>query len=357
MIFNITDPEFGALSDQHGFDNTPCIQKALDKAEARGGGTVLVPDRRFWYKGALRVGHGVTIAGEHATIPDPMWRPAEKAQGSTLLPTNESEPAITFEGSNGGMCGLMIAYPNQRKTDDPNVGNLGPIPYPPTIVSKGSNTFDRLLLSNSYIGMRLLCGRNYVQNSHIGGLLSGVEIDNAWDVCRIDNTLISAWWIQGFPPFTTGLDFWVVAHGTGIIARKADGLQLSKLLIFGKNVAIDFGPSATVTDGAVSGTGTDVNIDSCRHGVVVSATEERVGFSFHNLLLGPYWDGPLGHAIWLKEPPIASAPPKVSVWGGSIRHQWARKSDGTDWAFRVDGHQGRLSVRGVIGYDVLLPRL
>lgn len=353
--------QFGAVPEDPSADNTQAFQKAIDAAALRGGGIVWVPFLRFYFNGSLVLKTGVVLAGEGRGPYDVMISPILNRQGPTLLPRAiDGEAFILLQGANTGIEDLIIAYPDQLPPDHPGIGNTGPKVYPPTILVKNpaSSRINRVYIPNSYHAISLFVGRVYIQDCHIGAYKYGVTIDDTWDVVRIQNTVFEPFWDWGFT-FPQSVDFWVLNNGTGITARRSDGLMISDVLIFGQQTGILFEKSQTPTDpnGGVSGHGSNINLDSVRNGVIAFASEERVGFVFTNLLMGPYWDAP-GHAIWVgRKDKYENCPPRISVVGGSIRHQWAVKPNGEDWAFRLDEGDGReLHLERIIGYD-LGPRL
>lgn len=364
---SVTD--FGAMPDHLEMDSTIAFQAALNTKRA-----VSVPWGRYRITKPLGADQGSQLIGEGIAY-DPMWAPWAFAQGPTLLiEHDQGEAAITFWGSNAGLERLIIAYPNQAPPS-----SSAPIPYPPTILAKQPVNISRCYLPNSFDGIEVWAGRTHIENSLIGAYRNGIVVDNALDEVRIDRVYLEPFWewwgtYPDMVPFPNPIDWWVMAHGTGIVARKADGFRMRDVLVFGKNTGIRFEKSTyrengvlRWPDGAVSGSASDINLDTVMHGVIAQASEERIGYNFANLHLGPFRDKAMpgyvpGHAVWLQQGPgNTSAPPRISVNGGSIRDLWAKKADGTDWAFRndwgtrLDG--GQLFVKNVIGYDDQRPRL
>lgn len=350
--------DFGAVPENPTVDNTPMFQRALNAGGLRGSAIVWVPSLRFTLRGNLTIPAGVVLAGNGRGPYDPVISsPALKRQGPTLLPEATFGPAfIRIVGANSGVQDLIITYPKQFAPSA-----TAPRVYPPTIQAEQPAKITRMLLTNSYDGVRVLVGRVYIEESHIGAYHRGVVVDNALDEVRIARTVFEPFWNWGLP-FGQPVDYWVLANGVGITAGKADGFRMTDVLIFGQNTGILFAKSAYPQwpDGAVSGSGSDVNLDTVMNGVVAQATEERVGFTFTNLHLGPFRHEVTpgyvpGHAIWLQRlSPSTTSPPIISVVGGSIRHLWATQPGGEDWAFRVD--VGELYRSRIVGDDLSIRR-
>lgn len=309
--FDVT--AYGAVPNRPDLDSTPAFQRALDAAKAVGGGNVRVPYARYWFNGNLTVDHGITIVGNGYGPYDPIgWHPWVKTQGPTMLPRSQAGQAfITIVGANGGLRDLMIAYPDQVQP------NQEPKPYPPTVLVYQPSKITRCYIPNAYKAIVIRVGRVYVDYSHIGSYITDIDIDNAWDVVRVSNCQISLFHNWGVPP----PDWWVLDHGTGILARKADGLSITDTLIFGRETGIRFEENQAITEGVASGYASNVNLDTVRNGIIAKAVHPSVGFSFTNLLLGPIWDERVGYGIWLQRG--SQYPPAIFVQGGSIRLKWA----------------------------------
>lgn len=345
----------GARPEHPELDSTAAFQRAIDAAAA--GGVVTVPDGRFYFDGTLTFSgpRAIALVGEGRGPYDPMVSPIDTRQGPTLLVRAKSgatgQPFIQVAAAGSTIEDLIFAYPDQVKVNDPNVGNTGPRFYPPTIRVLVPSKIRRCTFANGYQDVDILVGRVTLEHDYLGGIKNAVTVDNAWDVVRINSSNIEPFASWGLPPLQP-LHWWSLANATGIIARKVDSLQVNDTLIFGRYAGLSFEPSPMVVDGGVSGMASNVNCDTVRYCLIAKATEERVGFLFSNLLMGPIWDNP-GYAIWLPRAAAGSTTPaRISVWGGSIRHRWlpGNKGDG----LQVDA--GELYIRGVIGND-LGPRL
>lgn len=343
--------KYGAIPESVQADNTLPFQKAIDAAALRGGGVVWVPFLRFYFRGNITIPEGVVLAGRGHGPYDPMQSPALTRQGPTLLPTALGGVAfIRIVGSNSGIQDLIITYPSQFASSA-----AAPRVYPPTILAEMPSKITRMTLTNSYEGIHAMKGRIYIEDCHIGAYYRDIVVDNALDEVRIVHTTMEPFWDWGYAP-PTNIDFWVRANGTGITARKVDGFKLQDVLVQGRYIGIAFDASTVVPDGGPNGSGSDVNLDTVVHGVIATATEERVGFTFNNLEMGPISHLVIpgqerGHAIWLKRLGAATTtPPIINVVGGSMRQLWATQPNGADWAFRVD--VGELYKTRILGDDI-----
>ena len=354
---------FGARPERPDMDSTGPFQHAIDACTAAGGGVVTVPHGRYWFDGYLILGgwgsrnYGCALVGEGRGPYDPMVSPIDRAQGPTLLVRAKSgatgQPFILIVSSSSAVEDLIFAYPDQRKVDDPNVGNLGPIFYPPTIRVEMPAKIRRCTFANGYQDVEILVGRVTLDELYLGGIANAVTINNAADSVRINSSMIEPFASWGLPPLQ-GMHYWSLNHATGIVARKADSLQVSDTLVFGRYAGLVFEESLTLPYGSVSGMVSDVNCDTVRYCVIARATEPHVGVVFTNLLMGPYWDADVGWAIWLPRSSTTSAyRARISVVGGSIRYTWRPGNRG--YGFQADGG-GELYIKNVIGHD-LGPRL
>lgn len=302
--------------------NATAIQAALnDAALPNRDGVVSIPWGRFWVGTGLTVNENVSLVGEGCGPHDPMYPPWDKTVGPSLLVTDRNAPAVWFTGNNWGLRDVIIAHPEQKRVNDPGVETHGPLQYPVTVRADGTGRMSNCLLANSYKGVLVRCGRVRIDNCNITGFLNDIEIDNAYDTVHISHTILGrfgAW----FTSPVIGMDFWVLNHGTGIISRKADDLQLSDVLIYGRETAVLLAENTQVTEGATSGFASNLNLDTVRNGIVAEATHPAFGFVVNNLGLGPFWDVPLGYALWTKTPASAMTP-RLMANGVSVRGLWA----------------------------------
>ncbi len=357
---SVTDLPCNARPDRSELDSTVAFQCAINLEASQGGGIVTVPHGRFWFRGNLSLLSGVALVGEGRGPYDPMISPIANRQGPTLLIRGNSfakqKPFITIWGANSAVEDLIFAYPDQTPANDPQVGTVGPKQYQPTIQVRSPAKIRRNLFVNGWHDVEVLVGRVYLEGNHFGGLKYAVTVDNAWDIVRIADSVFEPFSDWGLPP-PQNLDFWMRNNAIALWIKKADGLELSNLLIYGREQGILFDASEIVPDGAVSGVGSNINLDNVRYGVVMLASEERFGFTFINLSMGPVpEDSPTipggKKAVWLRCG-YPDRQPRLSIIGGTIRHLWERD-------FQVDmcggTPAGQLFKTRIIGDD-LAPRL
>jgi len=135
-LYVVTEAEFGAVADETKTDNTPMIQKALDKAAEDGGGYVYVPAGKYRLNGYLVVPSGVELIGSMSNSSVP------HGEGSILecyYGKNDSEalPFIQIK-ENAGIRGLTIDYPMQEYEE---MDRYAPDIYPYAIQGQGKNVY------------------------------------------------------------------------------------------------------------------------------------------------------------------------------------------------------------------------
>jgi len=330
--------EFGAVCDDPSKDSTASFQEALDAASNFKGGTVWVPYCRFWFEGNLTIGYDVTLAGRGVGPYDASLNPGAFTQGPTLLPRKSTATGaafITVYGMNSAVEDLIFFYPEQvgPSASEPDV-------YPPTLLVTGPSKVTGCLLANSYIGIQVMVGRVFLEKLHIGAFKNDIIVDNAFDVVHISQISASIFWHYG-EPFPLALDQWALENGTGITCYKADSITIHDVLVFYRNTGIAFLDSPVVYGGVAYGRGSDIDLDTVRHGVVARAVNASVAFLFTNLIVGP-GAGPGEQMIWLQAGAVPPHTPRIVVNGGSTRGVWRQ-------VLRVDA--GTFRVRDVVGLN------
>jgi len=185
-IFNVL--RFGAKADGKT-DNTAAIQRAIDKAQERGG-IVYLPPGRYLVGGSLQVKPGVTLKGaqEAPSSITPLI-------GTVILATggrdNEAAPALFEMGQASTVTGLTVWYPEQKPTDIH--------PYPWTFHLVGfDTTVENVTLINSYNGIRTGPETNVRHRirSVCGCVLRrGLLVDACTDIGRVENVQWHChWW-------------------------------------------------------------------------------------------------------------------------------------------------------------------
>lgn len=199
-----TGPRTGALDGDHLMnvrdfeargdgktDDTRAIQNAINAASARGGGTVFVPQGRYFLAGHLDLPAHVTLRGvsEIPDTPDDNW-------GSVLLAVEgqgqaDGTPFITMNRASV-LRGLTIFYPAQKEPV--------PVAYPWTVRGSGDNiSILDCLFVNPYQAVDFgthPCGRHFIQNLYAHALYRGLFVDQCFDIGRCTNVHIWPFWSQ-----------------------------------------------------------------------------------------------------------------------------------------------------------------
>ncbi|MBP5274183.1 MAG: hypothetical protein ILO36_04530 [Abditibacteriota bacterium] len=263
--------DYGAKGDGKT-DCTEAFQKALDAAFAAGGGSVRVPAGDYAFRGTLKIRSGVFLTGTFEAPPT-NYNPHEKEQGkkysgSALMAyagknDPESDAFITLEGSNCGVKGLIVAYPEWSQETVP------PVPYPPCIAGyagDNQNVIDCLLL-NPYEGIRLSgVGRSYIRNVTGYPIKRGLYIDKCYDVSRVENC--------HFWPFGVAYDQkekyceWINKNGVAFEFARSDRQYVLNCFCFGYGAGYKFSESDA---GSCSGSFLGPGADCCANSVLVEA--------------------------------------------------------------------------------------
>ncbi|MEG1886980.1 MAG: glycosyl hydrolase family 28-related protein [Oscillospiraceae bacterium] len=193
FIYNHNVLDFGAKAN--GTDNdTGAIQSALNRAKITGG-TVYIPAGIYRIDGSLTIPHGVTLRGDFCS-PDNDIAPGN----GTILHIYggkddlKSEAAIVL-GVGSAVVGMTFYYPEQ------DYENVVKYPHTVTIAHKDNayegdcSTIQDVWFVNSYSIADLGLGKNngihYVKNVYGSPLFRGFEMDNCYDVGRVEKIFFS----------------------------------------------------------------------------------------------------------------------------------------------------------------------
>ena len=263
--------QFGARGDGRK-DNTDAFQKALDRAHAQGGGIVAVPAGRYLLKGHLVLPANTTLQGVFRSPPATVMK-----SGTVLLPLEgrgnaDGPPFLSSHGTfNAGIRGLGIYYPEQ---DD---GSVDPAPYPWTIESSGNDfSVQDVALTNTYQGINLAgSARHYVARVYGQPLLTGIYVDQCYDVGRIENIHFYPFWSG--PP--SRVFKWVGAHGVGIRIARSDWQYVLNTFVLGYNIGYHFVQSP---DGPCNGNFVGLGADASGRAAVVVEQSQPPGLLITN---------------------------------------------------------------------------
>ncbi|MBR4749936.1 MAG: hypothetical protein IK083_10260 [Abditibacteriota bacterium] len=188
VCYDVTD--YGAVPDGAS-DCTGAFQRALDAAFFDGGGSVFAPAGSYAVKGNLVVRSGVWLEGAYRAEPVPGGEaaPGAPGQGTALLAfagrnRPQDRPFIELEGTNCGVKGLAIYYPDNTGSDAP------PAPYPPCIAGYRGNTQSVMdvMLANPYEGLRFVgIGRCHISRVCGYPAKRGLYIDKCLDITRVED--------------------------------------------------------------------------------------------------------------------------------------------------------------------------
>jgi hypothetical protein len=264
--WNVT--EMGAVADG-ATDNTKSFQKALDAAEQVGGGIVEVPAGRYRIAGTLSIAKGVTLQGTYR-VPPTRANMKDKPDGTVLLAyagrgAAEGPPFIRLAGDNSAVAGLVVEYPEWKKSDVP------PVPYPPCVESQNTNNVGILecCFLNPYEAIKLVrAHRHLIRNVTGYPSKRGIYVDECMDIGHIEN--IHFW------PFGVAYDpndpycKWVNTQGVAFELARTDWHYVSNTFCFGYGVGYKFSESKA---GSTNGNFLGLGADSCRRAVLVEQAQ------------------------------------------------------------------------------------
>lgn len=267
--YNVLD--YGAKGDNKT-DCTKSFQAAIDNAAQKGGGTVIVPTGEYVFQGSIKITAGVLLQGTYKVPPTNGLSNVKNANvnmnGSVLAVfagkgNPDGTPFITLEGSNAGVKGLIIHYPDWKQETVP------PIPYPPCIAGfTGSNqSVTDCMLLNPYVGIKFVgADRMYISNVYGYPIKTGVFIDQCYDICRIENCHFWPFNVTYNPedPYCK----WINQNGTAFEFARDDWQYVYNTFCFG------YGSGYKFTDhgnGGCNGNFLGIGADSCTNAVAIEA--------------------------------------------------------------------------------------
>jgi hypothetical protein len=243
-------------------DDAAAIQAALNTAGNNGGGVVFLPRGNYLISSNLVVPAETSLVG--------IWRsPTAWSQnlGTTLLAvggagTTTAAPFITLQGPNSVLDGVTVYYPNQ-------VANNPPTPYPWCIQAGGGDnvTIQNVLLVNPYMGIDLAThtsGRHMVRYVYGQPLLTGIQVDQCYDIGRIMDIHFWPFWNE-----SSSIQAFQSANAVSFDFLRADWEVVQDIFSYGYGIGARFRASS---NGAMSGQMSNVNFDNVDIGLQFSAT-------------------------------------------------------------------------------------
>ncbi|MCX8107646.1 MAG: glycoside hydrolase family 55 protein, partial [Verrucomicrobiae bacterium] len=306
-------------------DFSAVFQAALDTAGRAGGGIVEVPAGRYRINGHLRVPANVTLQGVFRSAPDPGRTRATNLIGTVLLAYsgrgNTNAPAfIQLVGDNATLAGVIIEYPEWKRSDVP------PVPYPPCVASENTEnvSVQDCCLLNPYEGIRFVrAARHLIRNVTGYPIWRGIYVDECYDIGRIENV--------HFWPFGVAYNQdepyckWINTMGTAFEFARTDWHYVINTFCFGYGIGYRFSASK---HGSCNGNFLGIGADSCERAVVVEQAQ-LPGLLITNGEFVGRWGSKT--AVCLEVAPGAEG--KVSLvncsfWGPIDRCVWMRARGG-----------------------------
>jgi hypothetical protein len=306
-------------------DCTAAFQAALDAAGQSGGGVVEVPAGRYRIDGHLSVPAHVTLQGVFRSAPRPASSGATNVTGAVLLAsagrgTTNGPPFLRLAGHNAGIAGLIVEYPEWKRSDMP------PVPYPPCVASQDTENVavQDCSFLNPYEAIRLVrSARHLVRNVTGYPIWRGLFVDQCYDIGRVENV--------HFWPF--GLAYhqddpyckWINLHGVAFEFARTDWHYVANTFCFGYGIGYRF---SEYEHGAANGNFLGLGADSCERAVVVEQAQPP-GLLITNGEFVGRWGST--NAVCLEIAPSARG--KVSLvncsfWGPIDRCVWMRGAEG-----------------------------
>lgn len=259
---NAKNPPYGAMGNGAN-DDTVAIQTALNDATAAGGGVVFLPRGNYYIAANLTIPQHTSLVG--------IWRaPQAYSQdlGTTLLAiqgagSTNGTPFITLQGPNSTLDGVTIYYPNQVAANPPT-------PYPWTLAGGGGDnvTVQNVLLVNSYMGIDLAthtCARHLIRGVYGQPLLTGIAVDQCYDIGRIMDIHFWPFWSQ-----STNIEAFQSANAVTFDFMRTDWEVVEDVFSWGYSIGARFRSSA---NGAMNGQMSNVNFDNVDIGLQMVNTQ------------------------------------------------------------------------------------
>ncbi len=344
---------FGARADG-STDDTAAIQRALDVAGKAGGGIVELPTGHYAVKGTLQVPGGVLLQGSFRVPPCSRHDHSPHLHGTVLYAfagrgKPEAPPFILLNGNMAAVQGVIITYPEWKRTDVP------PVPYPPAIAAlqntENVSVLDCCLL-NTYEAIHLQSSsRHLIRNVYAYPHYRGLYIDNCTDIGRVENCHFWPFGTTYYPddPFSK----WVNLNGVAFEFARTDWQYVFNTFCFGYGVGYKFSQSKA---GACNGNFLGIGSDSCERDILVEQAQPY-GLLITNGEFVGRWTSKHATCIEILEGAASKLSlTNCSFWGPIHRIVWQKSKqmqftanachfvDWTDNAIQIDA--GRAIIQG-----------
>ena len=247
---------YGAKGDG-AYDDAPAIQAAIQAAAAHGGGIVWVPP------GLYRLGSGLTISNQVILAGAGWGPPYTPANGSTLYVTRTDFVPVTIKGRGTTVRDLAVYH-----EQPPPAAGWTPRPYPAAIqIFADDVRLENIFLQNPTAGVTMLnAGRVTISRLWGQPLQTGISMDNAQDVVKIDNVHFWPFWHSDASVMS-----YLKQTAVAIVSYRNDNPHFSNIFALGYNALFRFDAS---THGHTSKFRiVNADADICNSGILIPAAE------------------------------------------------------------------------------------
>lgn len=253
--YDVKAPPHGAKGDGV-HDDAPAIQAALQNAADHGGGVVWFPP------GLYRLDSGLTVSNQMILAGAGWGTPHSPVNGSTLYVTRTDFIPLTLHGRGAIVRDLSICH-----EQPPPAAGWAPRPYPEAILVYSDDVrLENIFLQNPTVGIKIQdVGRTTLSRIWGYPLKTGITIDNAEDVMKIDNVHFWPFW---HTDSNLVMDY-VKQNGVAIASYRNDNPHFSNIFALGYNSMFLFGASSHGITSKFRIVNADADI--CRSGILIPA--------------------------------------------------------------------------------------
>lgn len=290
--YNILD--YGA--DSTGVtDVSTILQNTINLCYNIGGGVVWLPKGRYRIRKTITIPSGVTVRGDWNDPDSSASFSSVRDYGTTFLvdfKDSSSGAVFNLPGQSCGLYGLTFYYPHQNA--------YRPIQYDYTIKCSGYSavTLKNMTLINAYRGIRSISThQSYLyKNIRATCLKQGIYDGDAADVSVYQDININTlYWANStpdlIPPPLDTLNFWTRNNGVGVTLAGLDWQQVERLKISNYKIGLitdtlyRYTSDTTGYTIGFSGSFVQLNIDSCKTGVLFNQYDSRFPPIFTNCII------------------------------------------------------------------------
>jgi len=253
--FDVTSAPYRAKGD--GIHNdAPAIQAAIESAAGHGGGVVWFPP------GLYRLGSGLTVPNQVILAGTGWGPPYAPANGSTLYVTHTDFVPLTLQGRGATVRDLAVYH-----EQPPPAAGWKPRPYPAAIhIGADDVRLENLFLQNPTVGITMLNAGRVTLNRVWGQpLQTGISVDNAQDVIKIDNIHFWPFWHSDSPV----MDY-LKQNAVAIVSYRSDNPHFSNIFALGYNALFLFDASSHGSTSKFRIVNADADI--CHSGILIPAS-------------------------------------------------------------------------------------